>query len=75
MLDFEGDVKMKTMLPVFQVLAGEIYNGDAHVYETRQPIIGALSKWKAKLNALGIQRMDSFPEEPPHASGRIWPLR
>ena len=54
MLDFEGDVKMKTMLPVFQVLAGEIYNGDAHVYETRQPIIGALSKWKAKLKSRGL---------------------
>lgn len=52
------------MLPIFQVMARERYGEDTHAYEKRLPITSVLSRQKAKLSALAIQRPDSLPEVP-----------
>lgn len=49
------------MLPIFQVLAGGRYDEDTHACETGQLITSVLLRQKAKLNALGIERLDSLP--------------
>ena len=52
---------MKNACCIFQVLARERYDEDTHAYEKRPSITSVLSRHKAKLSALGIQRPDSLP--------------